>query len=381
MNYNSQALKLNNISTQIKFRKPPKDFSSFGKTYEYMKSILNTLMPEDEIAIKAELVYAINELKHQKDAVILGHNYMEPALYHTVADICGDSLMLAKKGASSKNSTIVVCGVRFMAETAKILSYDKKVLLPSLKAGCSLAASITAEDVRSLKKLYPGVPVVSYVNTYADIKAESDICCTSSNADKVVEYLDSAIVIFIPDRYLAANVAKKTGRSLLVAKRSPSNGLQTELISKDQDFNKTKASMLTWNGTCEVHERFTVEDIHSVRAQFKQDVVILAHPECKKEVCDAADFSGSTAAMIDYVKHSKSKKYLLLTECAMADNIISQNQHKDLLRMCSYRCPHMATITLDMTLKALKKDQYEITLDPQIQSKAYQALAKMIEIS
>ena len=215
----------------------PHDFSNYHKTFEYMRSILASLMPEDEIAIKAELVCEIDQLKKTQNALILGHNYMEAALYHTIADICGDSLMLAKKGAKCPNPIIVVCGVRFMAETAKILSPEKKILLPSLKAGCSLAASISAEDVRDLRKLYPKVPIVSYVNTYAEVKAESDICCTSANAHKVIEYLNEPMVIFLPDRYLAANVAKQTNRSLIVASKSESGELVSEIISGGNNNN------------------------------------------------------------------------------------------------------------------------------------------------
>ncbi|MCY4444705.1 MAG: quinolinate synthase NadA [Proteobacteria bacterium] len=355
-----------------------KDFSSFQSTYEYMHSRLKSLMPEAEIALKSEMVMAIHKMKKEKNVLILGHNYMEPALYHAVADICGDSLKLARQGASSSHTTIMVCGVRFMAETAKILSPHKTILLPNHKAGCSLAASMTGEDIRHLRQLYPGVPVVSYVNTYADVKAESDICCTSSNAVAVVNALSSDMVIFVPDRYLAANVAQQTGKQLIVAqKEAHSSSVKTTTITGSSSSDNT---MITWNGTCEVHEKFEVDDINQIKAQYGDSVAILAHPECSLDVCEAADFSGSTSSMIDFVQNTKASRYLLLTECAMADNIIAQNPQKELLRMCSYRCPHMATITLPMVLHCLETFTENIDLDPTIQKQAFKALKRMTEI-
>lgn len=373
-----------------------KDFSTIASTRAYMSHVLKALLPTAEIHQKAELVYEISRLKKDKGAMLLGHNYMEAALFHTVTDICGDSLQLARLGASCAADVLVMCGVRFMAETAKILSPEKTILLPSDRAGCSLASSITAQEVRELKKLYPGVPVVSYVNTYADVKAESDICCTSSNAQAVIEHLGSNTVIFIPDQYLAANMARQTGKSLIVVDRTPDGVLprtihggcdargreQSILVnSVEESSDGELGALVSWPGVCEVHEKFTVEDIENIREQFGSSVVVLAHPECPPDVCAAADFSGSTSAMIRYVSEVPAQRYLLLTECAMADNIIAENPGKDLLRMCSHRCPHMATITLEMTLKSLETFTEEIEIDESVRLRAYRALNRMTQIS
>lgn len=339
--------------------------------FEEMNKNLGKMVPEVELKYKAELAYEINVLKKEKNAVILGHNYMEPALYYTIPDYRGDSLELARRAAKTDKEVIVFCGVRFMAETAKILSPDKTVLLPAKKAGCSLADSITADDVRELKKKFPGVPVVSYVNTYADVKAESDVCCTSGNASEVVNSLASDTVIFLPDQYLAANVARETNKHIIYPTRIPKS--QT-LEESNLDFQ-----LIGWHGKCEVHEEFTVEDIDNTRRQFP-DVVILAHPECKPEVCAAADFSGSTSAMVRYVQDTKAPHYLLLTECAMGDNIAASNPEKDMLRLCSVRCPHMNEITLEETRDALRYMQYKIDVPETIRTKAYNAVQRMIEI-
>ena len=370
------------------------DLRSSQQAYEYMQGMLADVMPPEELAMKAELVAEIMELKYQQDVVILGHNYMEPALYHTVTDVRGDSLQLARYGATASAETILVCGVRFMAETAKILSPHKTVLLPSAQAGCSLAASITAQDVRDLKQMYPGVPVVSYVNTYAEVKAETDICCTSSNAELVIKHLGVDTVIFVPDRYLAGNIARSTGKDLIVPERASDGSLHATRVAmidspsapgscsaqnNVQDHTQNNI-LVSWPGVCEVHEQFCLEDIADVKAQFGDSVVILAHPECKPEVCAAADFSGSTSAMIAYVNNTPAERYLLLTECAMADNIIAESYNKNLLRMCSYRCPHMATITLEMTLECLKTAQINIQLDPDVVHKARRSLERMTEI-
>lgn len=329
---------------------------------------LGTLAPEFELSYKAELAVEILELKQQRNAVILGHNYMEPALFHSIPDFTGDSLDLSRKAAATDKDVIVFCGVRFMAETAKILNPTKTVLLPSEKAGCSLAASITAEDVRMLKARFPGAPVVSYVNTYADVKAESDICCTSSNAVAVVESLKADTVIFLPDEYLARNVARETGKHIIFPTLQPVDGdtlLDYQLVG--------------WHGRCEVHEKFTVDDIRRVRAQFP-DVVILAHPECSPEVVEASDFSGSTNAMIRYVQQTKAPHYLLLTECAMGDNIAAANPDKDMLRLCMVRCPHMNMITLEDTRDALRYNRYVIEIPEDIRQRAYRAVERMIQI-
>ena len=337
--------------------------------YKQLQAMLADVVPDFELRIKAELAAEINQLKKEKNAVILGHNYMEPALFYSIPDYVGDSLDLARKAAQTDKEIIVFCGVRFMAETAKILNPTKTVLLPSEKAGCSLAASITASDVRELKRRFPGVPVVTYVNTYADVKAESDICCTSSKAAAVVESLGAETVIFIPDEYLAKNVAKETGRHIIFPTKDPRQTLNSEL-----DYQ-----MIGWLGRCEVHEKFTLEDIDNVRKQFP-DVVILAHAECNPEVVAASDFSGSTNGMIKYVERTEARRYLLLTECSMGENVAAANPDKEMLRLCSVRCPHMNQITLEHTLEGLRKNQYVIEIDEEIRRRAFRSVARMIAI-
>jgi quinolinate synthase len=338
--------------------------------YRKMKTALHNIVPEVELRYKAELAVEVNRLKEEKNAVILGHNYMEPALYYSIPDFKGDSLELSRKAAQTDKDIIVFCGVKFMAETAKILNPGKTVLLPSMKAGCSLAASITAQDVRDLKQRFPGVPVVTYVNTYADVKAESDICCTSGNAVSVVQSLGAETVIFIPDEYLAKNVARETGKHIIFPTRSPA--LPDEPTTLDYQ-------MIGWRGRCEVHEKFTVSDIRAVREEFP-DVIILAHPECSPEVTAASDFSGSTSAMIKYIQKSAAPHYLLLTECAMGDNIAAANPEKDMLRLCSVRCPHMNQIRLEDTLKALQENRYVIEVPEEIRVRAARSVQRMIEI-
>jgi quinolinate synthase len=337
--------------------------------YEKLRALLADTVPDFELRLKAELASRINQLKVEKNAVILGHNYMEPALFHSIPDYVGDSLELSRKAAETDKDIIVFCGVKFMAETAKILNPTKKVLIPSEKAGCSLAASITAADVRDLKQRFPGVPVVTYINTYADVKAESDICCTSSNAVAVVKSLGTDRVIFIPDEYLASNVARETGKKIIFPTRDPVRRFADTL-----DYQ-----MIGWPGRCEVHEKFSVEDIRNVRKQFP-DVVILAHPECSPEVVEASDFSGSTTAMIRYVEQTKAPRYLLLTECSMGDNVAAANPEKEMLRLCSVRCPHMNQITLEDTLESLTKEQYEIVIDEEIRKRALRSVERMLRI-
>jgi quinolinate synthase len=315
-------------------------------------------------------VYEINQLKEAKNAVILRHNYMEPALFHTIPDFKGDSLYLSRKAAETDKDIIVFCGVRFMAETAKILNPGRTVLLPAQKAGCSLAASITADDVRQLKARFPGVPVVTYVNTYADVKAESDICCTSSNAAAVVESLGSDTVIFLPDEYLAGNVALETGKHIIF----PSIEGSVNSFAADLDYQ-----MIGWSGRCEVHEKFTVQDIQDIRQQFP-DVVILSHPECSVEVVAASDFAGSTSAMIKFIEKTEAPQYLLLTECAMGDNVAAANPEKEMLRLCRVRCPHMNEITLEDTLKSLQQERYVIEVPEDVRVRAARAVERMIAI-
>jgi len=337
--------------------------------YEYLREKLSDAVPDFELKLKAELAVEINRLKREKNALILGHNYMEPALFYSIPDYVGDSLELSRRAAAADQDIIVFCGVKFMGETAKILNPTKKVLVPSPKAGCSLAESITAEDVRELKRKFPGVPVVTYINTYADVKAESDICCTSGNAVAVVESLHTDKVIFIPDEYLAGNVARETGKHIIFPTLDPRHQFPDQL-----DYQ-----MVGWPGRCEVHEKFTVEDIANVRKQFP-DVVILAHPECSPAVVEASDFSGSTTAMIRYVEKTRAPRYLLLTECSMGDNVAASNPDKEMLRLCSIRCPHMNEITLEDTLIALQKEQYEIRIDEETRRKAYRAVERMLAI-
>ena len=324
----------------------------------------------EDMKHKAELAYEINRIKEERNAVILGHNYMEAALFYSVPDFKGDSLELCRQAARTEKDPIVFCGVRFMAETAKILNPDKTVLLPAKEAGCSLAASITAEDVRQLKQRFPGVPVVVYVNTYADVKAEADYCCTSGNAAAVVESLDSETGIFLPDEFLAGNVASETGKQIIFPSKP---GLARDL-KQDIDYQ-----MIGWHGRCEVHEKFTVEDIGNVRKQFP-DVVILAHPECSPEVVAASDFSASTSAMIRHVEQTTAPHYLLLTECAMGDNVAAANPDKEMLRLCSVRCPHMNEITLEDTLDSLKLNRYKIELPEEIRVRAALSIERMLAI-
>lgn len=341
------------------------------ETYLEMKKKLSRVAPDVELRIKAEYVVEINRLKKEKNAIILGHNYMEPVLYHTVPDFVGDSLALSRQAAKTDKDIIVFCGVKFMAETAKILNPTRTVLLPAEKAGCSLAASITAEDVRQLKARYPGVPVVTYVNTYADVKAESDICCTSGNAVAVVESFGTDTVIFLPDEYLARNVAKETGKHIIFPSLA---GPSDPAASSELDYQ-----MIGWRGRCEVHEKFTVEDIRKIRSQFPE-VAILAHPECSPEVTEASDMSGSTSEMIKFIERSKAPQYLLLTECAMGDNIAAAHPEKDMLRLCMVRCPHMNMITLEDTLKSLQLMRYVIEVPEDIRIRAAQAVERMIQI-
>lgn len=340
--------------------------ASVEETYRLMQTKLHNVVPDVELRIKAELVYEINKLKKERGAIILGHNYMEPALFHTVCDFVGDSLELSRKAAEVENDVMIFCGVEFMAETAKVLSPHKTVLLPARHAGCSLASSITADDVRKLKAKYPGVPVVTYINTYADVKAETDVCCTSGNAAKVVQSLPGDSVIFIPDEYLAGNVAQETGKKLIFPESS----------SKVADHEPV---MIGWRGRCEVHEQFSVEDVKNIRKQFPE-AVVLAHPECPPEVVAVSDYSGSTSKMIQYVTESKAPQYVLLTECSMADNIAAEQHDKEMVRLCSIRCPHMNQITLEDVLHALRYNEKQIEVPEEVIVKARLSLERMLAI-
>jgi quinolinate synthase len=338
-------------------------------TYDDLRRKLHDVVPDAELRIKAELAEKILRLKQERNAVILGHNYMEPALFHSVPDFTGDSLALCRAAARTQAETIVFCGVRFMAETAKILNPEKTVLLPSAEGGCSLAASIRAQDVRELKARFPGVPVVVYINTYADVKAEADYCCTSGNAVDIVRAIDSDTVIFLPDEYLAANVARETGKRMIL----PSGVVEAH-------GEGGRATMIGWPGRCEVHEKFSVSDVENARKQFP-GVLVLAHPECSPEVTEAADFAGSTSAMIREVRNSSAPHYMLLTECSMGDNIIAENPEKKMIRICSVRCPHMNEITLEQTLAALEHNRYRIDVPEPVRTRAALSIDRMLAFS
>jgi len=307
------------------------------------------VMPPIEWPFHAPYVKAINEFKKKRGAVILAHNYQTPEIYHCVADYVGDSLQLAKLAAASDAEVIVQGGVHFMAETSKILNPAKTVLIPDAEAGCSLATSIDAADVRALRKEYPGVPIVAYVNTSAEVKAEVDICCTSSNAVKIVESLGVDRVIMLPDRYLAQNVAAQT-----------------------------QVKIIAWHGACEVHERFTAQELEGYRADHP-GVKILAHPECPREVIEVSDFAGSTAAMIDYVRNRKPARALLVTECSMADNVAAETTGVEFIRPCNF-CPHMKRITLPKILDSLLYMREEVTIDPALAERARLSVQRMIDV-
>ena len=307
------------------------------------------VIPPVELPFHAPYISAINRLKKERNAVILAHNYQTPEIFHGVADIVGDSLQLAKKATEVDADIIVQCGVHFMAETSKLLNPEKMVLIPDSKAGCSLAASITGADVRLLKQRYPGVPVVTYVNSSADVKAETDICCTSSNAVQVVESLGVDRVIFLPDEYLGKYVATKTDVKLIL-----------------------------WKGHCEVHERFTGEELRAYR-EADPSIEIIAHPECPPDVIAEADFTGSTAHMIDWVKKGTHRKVLMVTECSMASNVANEAPHVDFIRPCNL-CPHMKRITLPKILDSLLTLSEEVTIDPAIADRARLSVERMIAL-
>ncbi|MCE9649941.1 MAG: quinolinate synthase NadA [Parvibaculum sp.] len=307
------------------------------------------VVPSIEWPFFAPYIHAINRLKKERDAVILAHNYQTPEIFHGVADIAGDSLQLAKEATKVDASVIVQCGVHFMAETSKLLNPQKTVLIPDVKAGCSLADSITGADVRLLRQTYPGVPIVTYVNTSADVKAESDICCTSSNALKIVESFGTDRVLCIPDEYLAQNIAKQTD-----------------------------VKIIAWKGHCEVHERFTPEELRQYRKD-DPNIVIIAHPECPPAVVAEADFSGSTSGMIEWVKKNKPARVVMVTECSMSDNVAVENPDVEFVRPCNL-CPHMKRISLKNILDSLVYMREEVTVDPAIAGRARLAVERMINL-
>jgi len=307
---------------------------------------ISKVVPEIEWKIHAPLIYKINKLKKEKNALILAHNYQTPEIYHGIADFASDSLALAIEASKTKADIIVMCGVHFMAETAKLMNPSKKVLLPDMNAGCSLSSSINGEDVRLLKKKYPGVPVVSYINTSADVKAETDVCCTSANAVKVVESLGVKKVIFLPDDYLAKYVA-----------------------------SNTTVEIIPWKGTCIVHEQFTAKEINEIKEQ-NPGIVVIAHPECPPDVINASDFTGSTTGMSDYVKKNQPKKVMMVTECSMSDNVQVENPKVQFIKPCNL-CPYMKKITLPKILDCLEKESNEILIPKNLIGKARLSVEKM----
>ena len=323
--------------------------SEIKKATEPIYQKISKAIPDIEWSIHAPYIYEINKLKREKNAIILAHNYQTPEIYHGISDFSADSLALAVKAAETKADIIVMCGVHFMAETAKLMNPKKKVLLPDMRAGCSLSSSITGDDVRKLKKKNPGVPVVSYVNTSAEVKAETDVCCTSANAVKIVNSLGVNKVIFLPDDYLAKYVASQT---------------DVEIIS--------------WKGTCEVHEKFNDVEINEIRKN-NPDIKIIAHPECPPDVIKASDFAGSTSGMIKYVKDNQPKKVMMVTECSMSDNIQIDNPNVEFIRPCNL-CPHMKRITLPKILDCLRKESNEILMSEETIKKAKKSVERMAEV-
>ena len=315
---------------------------------------VQSVVPSIEWPFFAPYIKAINELKKQKNAVILAHNYQTPEIFHCVADVVGDSLQLAREAVEAHGDIIVQCGVHFMAETSKLLNPDKKVLLPDMGAGCSLAESITGADVQTLRAAYPNVPVVTYVNTSAEVKAQSDVCCTSSNAVHVVNAMAKKFgtnkVLCLPDEFLAKNIARET-----------------------------EIEIITWKGRCEVHEKFTAEELRQYRAD-DAGLVIIAHPECAPEVVDEADFSGSTSSMIKWVQNKQPERVLMVTECSMSDNVAVENPDVNFVRPCNL-CPHMKQITLPKILEALVEEREEIHVAPEMAAAARRAVERMIELS
>ena len=310
---------------------------------------VSTVIPKIEWSFHAPLIHKINMLKKEKNAVVLAHNYQTPEIFHGVADIAADSVALAIEAEKTRADIIVLCGVHFMAETAKLMTPNKKVLLPDMGAGCSLASSITGKDVIMLKEKYPGVPVVTYVNTSAEVKAESDICCTSANAVKVVESLGADKVIYLPDQYMAKYVQ-----------------------------SKTKVQIISWVGTCIVHERFSAQEVEDIKKQ-NPEIVVLTHPECPPEVIAASDFTGATSGMSKYVKEKQPKKVMLVTECSMSDNVQVDNPNVQFIKPCNL-CPYMKTISLPKILNCLEKETNEILIPDMIIKKARRAVERMVEI-
>lgn len=339
MEANTQALEVDLSYT-------PEIEKATAGLYERVKHVI----PAIEWPMHAPYIAAIEEWKKKRNAVILVHNYQTPEIFYGVADYTGDSLGLARKAAETDADVIVMCGVHFMAETAKLLNPEKTVLIPDLRAGCSLADSITGADVRKLREQYPGVPVVTYVNTSADVKAETDVCCTSGNAVQVVESLGTDRVIFLPDEYLGNYVA-----------------------------TQTDVEVILWQGHCEVHERFTPQDLRNYRKEYNQEISIIAHPECPPDVLGEADFVGSTSQLINYVKEERPERVVMITECSMSDNVAVEFPELEFIRPCNL-CPHMKRITLPRILESLQTLNHAVEVDPEIAERARLSVERMLEI-
>lgn len=342
----SQAAEKYGIAEMPDLTYTPEVAEEMASLYEKVSSVI----PAIEWPAFAPYVKAINTLKRERNAVVLTHNYMTPEIFHCVADFAGDSLQLAKEASAVDADVIVQCGVHFMAETSKLLNPDKTVLIPDMDAGCSLAESITGSDVRALRETYPGVPIVTYVNTSAEVKAECDICCTSSNAVQIVESLGTPRVLLIPDEYLAKYVA-----------------------------TQTDVEILTWKGHCEVHERFTAQELREFRDS-EPGIRIIAHPECPPDVLAEADFTGSTSGMINWVQTNLPKKVLMVTECSMSDNVAVETPEVEFIRPCNL-CPHMKRITLPKILDSLVYMKDEVLVDPTIAVKARRAVERMVNVT
>ncbi len=310
---------------------------------------LRGIVPDAEIAALGPLIEEIEELKQLRNAVVLAHNYMTPDIYHGVADLKGDSLALARMASEADADVIVMAGVHFMAETAKIVNEHKTILIPDLEAGCSLAEAITGADVRLLRERYPGVPVVTYVNTSAEVKAESDICCTSGNAVQVVESLGADRVIFLPDKYLGRWVA-----------------------------SNTDVGIILWEGSCIVHERFTAEELRAYRA-LSPGIQIIAHPECPPDVLEEADYVGSTAGMIGWVQRERPRQVVMVTECSMGDNVAAEMPDTEILRPCNL-CPYMKRITLEGIRDSLLDLKNEVIVEPDVAARARIAVERMLAV-
>lgn len=320
-----------------------------ARVTEPVRKRLEGIIPDVEWAVHAPYIAEINRLKREMNAVLLVHNYQTPEIFHGVADFAGDSLALARRATEVDADIIVQCGVHFMAETTKLLNPEKTVLIPDLRAGCSLAASITGADVRRMREQHPGVPVVSYVNTTADVKAETDICCTSANAVEIVESLGVDKVLFTPDGYLARYVA-----------------------------SQTDVEIVFWEGACEVHERFTGDELRDYRKNYP-GIHVIAHPECPPDVLEEADFVGSTSGMINHVSEVKPKQIVMITECSMSDNVAVEHPDVEFIRPCNL-CPHMKRITLPRILNSLRNGEHKVEIEPDIAVRARRSVERMLEV-